>query len=273
MIEVKHLFPELDILLIDLLKSLEDSDWDKPTSAKLWTVKDVASHLLDTNLRTLSIQRDGHFGEKHPKINGYEELVSGLNQLNADWIKATKRLSPNVLITFLECTGKEVSDYYVDLPDMEKAIFSVAWAGEETSLNWMHLARQYTEKWHHQQQIRDSVGKKGLLEKRFFEPLMDTFMMALPLTFAKENAAFGTVIEVLITGEFSKSWFLEKSQHHWNLLNQVNNPPTSIVQLEDKIAWKLFCKNLRPDEIMGQVSISGEINLGRKVLDMVSVMA
>ena len=106
MIEVKHLFHELDILLIDLLKSLEPSDWEKPTSAKLWNVKDVASHLLDTNLRTLSIQRDGYFGEKPPKINGYDDLVAWLNQLNADWIKATKRLSPIVLISLLESSGK-----------------------------------------------------------------------------------------------------------------------------------------------------------------------
>ncbi|WP_113922047.1 maleylpyruvate isomerase N-terminal domain-containing protein [Cognataquiflexum aquatile] len=273
MIEVKHLFHELDILLIDLLKSLKASDWDKPTSAKLWNVKDIASHLLDTNLRTLSIQRDRHVGEKPPKINGYDDLVTWLNQLNADWIKATKRLSPNVMISLLESTGKEVSEYYVGLPDMEEAIFSVAWAGEEKSLNWMHLAREYTEKWHHQQQIRDAVGKKGLFEKRFFEPLMDTFMMALPFTFAEENAANGTVIEVRIAGEFTKSWWLEKNQDHWKLLKQGSNTPTSIVQLEDKIAWKLFCKNLRPDEVLGQVDISGDFTLGRKVLDMVSVMA
>ena len=76
MIEVKHLFHELDILLIDLLKSLEPFDWEKSTSAKLWNVKDVASHLLDTNMRTLSIQRDGYFGEKPPKINGYDDLVT-----------------------------------------------------------------------------------------------------------------------------------------------------------------------------------------------------
>lgn len=273
MIEVKHLFFELDILLIDLLKSLGDSDWDKPTSAKLWTVKDVASHLLDTNLRTLSIQRDGYFGDKPPNINEYQDLIAWLNQLNGEWVKAGKRLSPRVLVSLLESSGKEVTDYYVGLPEMEKAIFSVAWAGEETSLNWMHLAREYTEKWHHQQQIRDAVGKKGLLEQRFFEPLMDTFMMALPYTFAKENAANGTVIEVRIDGEFTKSWWLEKNQDHWKLLKKVSNPPASIVQLEDKIAWKLFCKNLRPGEVLGQVNISGDFSLGRKVLEMVSVMA
>lgn len=273
MIEVKHLFHELDILLIDLLKSLEPSDWEKPTSAKLWNVKDIVSHLLDTNLRTLSIQRDRHVGEKPPKINGYDDLVTWLNQLNADWIKASKRLSPNVLISLLESSGKEVTDYYVSLPDMEEAIFSVAWAGEEKSLNWMHLAREYTEKWHHQQQIRDAVSKPGLLQPRYFEPLMDTFMMALPFTFAGETAPEGTVIRVAITGALKKSWYLKKAPEKWLFDTTIKKEPNAKVELPGEIAWKLFCKNLRPDEVLGQVDISGDFTLGRKVLDMVSVMA
>lgn len=273
MIEVKHLFHELDVLLIDLLKSLIPSDWEKPTSAKLWNVKDVAAHLLDTNLRTLSIQRDGFYGEKPPQINEYKDLVAWLNQLNAEWVKASKRLSPAVLIDLLESSGKEVSDYYVSLPDMEESIFSVAWAGEETSLNWMHLAREYTEKWHHQQQIREAIRKRGLLEQRFFETLMDTFMMALPYTFSKVNAPLGTHVEVRISGEFQKSWFLKKTSEKWQLEKEATHNPISIVALPGEIAWKLFCKNLRPNEIEGKVMIVGNLELGKKVLEMVSVMA
>lgn len=56
-IETLHLFPVLDKMLIDLLNSLREEEWDTQTVAKLWKVKDVAAHLLDTNLRTLSISR------------------------------------------------------------------------------------------------------------------------------------------------------------------------------------------------------------------------
>ena len=63
----------------------------KPTIAKLWTVKDIASHLLDTNIRTISLARDQHLIEPDTAINSYQDLVDYLNQLNADWVKATKR--------------------------------------------------------------------------------------------------------------------------------------------------------------------------------------
>ncbi len=53
-VKTVHLIPVLDSLLISLLKSLSDKEWGNPTIAKLWTVKDIASHLLDGNLRAFS---------------------------------------------------------------------------------------------------------------------------------------------------------------------------------------------------------------------------
>src|SRR5687768_2367839 len=105
MIQTTHLFHIIDEKLIELLKSLTEEQWNKQTIAKLWTVKDIASHLLDGNLRTLSFSRDKHVVEPTTPINSYSELVSYLNSLNADWVKATKRLSPQLLVELLEITG------------------------------------------------------------------------------------------------------------------------------------------------------------------------
>ena len=86
-IDVVHLLPVLDKKLIDLLKSLAPDEWQKQTIAKLWTVKDIVAHLLDGNIRILSILRDNYYGEQ-PNINSYQDLVDFLNKLNADWVKA-----------------------------------------------------------------------------------------------------------------------------------------------------------------------------------------
>ncbi|MEO8240286.1 MAG: maleylpyruvate isomerase N-terminal domain-containing protein [Flavobacterium sp.] len=67
-IQTSHLFSVLDELLIELLKSLTEEEWNVQTIAKKWTVKDIASHLLDGNLRGLSISRDHFFLEKNLKI-------------------------------------------------------------------------------------------------------------------------------------------------------------------------------------------------------------
>ena len=54
-IKTTHLFPILDQLLIDLLQSLTKAEWHYPTIAKQWLVKDIAAHLLDGNIRMLSM--------------------------------------------------------------------------------------------------------------------------------------------------------------------------------------------------------------------------
>src|SRR5438094_10172518 len=57
------LFSKLDGLLLELLRSLSDDEWERQTISPRWKVKDVAAHLLDTALRRLSLARDQYRGE------------------------------------------------------------------------------------------------------------------------------------------------------------------------------------------------------------------
>ena len=272
-IDTRTLFKPLQTKLIGLLKSLSKDDWAAQTVAKQWKVKDVASHILDTQVRVLSMQRDGYFGETPPEINQYEDLVGWLNQLNRDWVNASKRISPQVLVLLLEAVGDLVANYYVSLRPWEEAMFSVAWAGESKSYNWMHLAREYTEYWHHQQQIRDAVGQQGIMSKAYFYPVMDTFFQALPHTFRAVEAEEGTVVATKVTTEAGGTWYLKKSKTAWVLDYNAEPNPAAFVSIPIEISWVLFSKSVRPHEVMDKVLIEGDANLGKKVLEMVSVMA
>ena len=168
-INVVHLLPVLDAKLIQLLRSLTPEDWQAQTIAKRWKVKDVVAHLLDGNMRVLSIFRDQYFGEQ-PQSNSYTGLVDFLNRLNADWVQAMKRISPELLILLHESTGRIFCDYLASLDPFGKSVFVVDWAGEKESKNWMEIARQYTEKWLHQQQIREAINKPGLMSRELFIP-------------------------------------------------------------------------------------------------------
>lgn len=272
-IDTRLLFRPLHGKLLELLKSLNKDDWNKQTVAKKWKVKDVASHILDGQLKTLSIQRDRYFGEQPPEINEYNDLISWLNELNNDWVNASKRLSPQVIVLLLESIGDLVSDYYEYLDPWDEAIFSVAWAGESTSFNWMHVAREYTEYWHHQQQIRDAVGKQGIMTKQFFYPVIDTFLQALPHTFRNVDAKEGTVVETKITSEAGGTWYLIKTLNAWELTKTCLTEPLASATIPIELSWVLFSKSIRPNEIINQVKIEGDERLANKVLEMVSVMA
>lgn len=276
-IEVVHLFPELDALLFDLLESLSPEDWKKPTLAKRWTVKDVAAHLLDGSVRILSLLRDGHAGER-PDGFSHAEIVAYLNRLNGDWVQAMKRVSPSLLLVLLKATGPLYSDYYRSLDPFGKALLSVSWAGEEESRNWMHIARDYTEKWLHQQQIRDAVGRPGLLTRRYFHPLIQTFLRALPHAYRDIAAPDGTGVKVTVTSEIGDAWFLLRDGGKWVLAPDTLPPgiplnSVTTITLDPDTAWKLFSKGLRPDEVRDRVTVSGDRTLGEAALSMIAVMA
>lgn len=272
-IATAHLFPILDHELIQLLQSLSEEEWNRPTIAKMWTVKDVAAHLLDGNVRTISMGRDKHFGNKPGDNSTPENLISYLNNLNADWVTSMKRMSPKLLTELLALTGPAFCDQMAALPPFEQAIFSVGWAGDETSPNWFHVAREYTEKWHHQQQIRDAINKPGNLSSReLYYPVLDTFMMALPLTYKSTKAPKNTVVQVSISGQSGGDWFLTKNEK-WELSKTTTLPIKAHTTIEDSVAWKLFTKSWRRAEVKSFVTIEGDQKLGAIVLDMISVMA
>jgi len=270
-IQTLHLFLPLDQKLIELLKSLSQDEWNKQTVATQWKVKDVAAHLLDGNIRNLAAI-ENHIGDPPDAIHSYKDLVDYLNRLNADWVKAMKRVGPKTLIELLEITQKPTIEYYYSLDLWAKARFAVSWAGEEESKNWFHVAREYTERWHHQQQIRDAVNKQGIMERKFFFPLIQTFMMALPHTYRNTLAPEGTIISINVTGEAGGEWKIKTEAGHWQFTDDPGEIATNI-EMDPDTSWKLFTKALRKEEAETRVKISGDEKLAEPVLRMVAVMA
>jgi len=267
-----QLFPVLEEQLIQLLHSLTAEEWKQPTVARLWTVKDVAAHLLDGNIRVLSIMRDNHFSDQPGNIYTYEDLVGYLNSINAEWVHAMKRMSPQLLVSLLEFTGKAYAQQFASLDPFAPAIFAVSWAGETSSPNWFHTAREYTERWHHQQQIRDAVGKPGIMTRELYYPVLDTFMMALPFAYRETEAEENTSVQITISGDAGGDWFLVKKEK-WELTRVNKLPIAAHTTISGDIAWKLFTKSWRKKDAMAGISIEGDEALAKPVLDMVTVMA
>lgn len=268
---VAGLLPDLNNLLMELLHSLAPADWDKKTVARHWTVKDVAAHLLDGNIRVLSMLQDEYYGESFNSAN--ESLLDFLNRINADWVKAMKRVSPSMLILLHQATADMYCSYYAGIDPNGISPFAVNWAGEEESTNQLHIAREYTEKWLHQQQIRDAVGNDGIMNRTYFYPFIDVFMLALPYTYRDVKAEEGTIVKITIPGNIGGFWNLIRIENKWRLNKTNTSIPASELIIDPAIAWKLFSKSIRPEDVMGQVQISGNRHLAEVALSMVSVMA
>jgi uncharacterized protein (TIGR03083 family) len=274
MIQVNHLLPILHAKLIDLLQALKQDDWHKSTICKGWSVKDVASHLLDGQIRRLSIGRDKY---SSPRITRPTEggLVAYLNDLNSIWVEASARISPGILVSIHEMIGPQYVEYLTSLDPQAKATFGVTWAGEEESLNWLDVARDYTEQWLHQQQIREALGKphENLLTEELYKPTLDIWMLALPHHYSKLKRPNGTAIEIVISGKVSGTWQLVKLNDTWDLMEDWELPTNARVKIDYRDAWKVFAKNLRGEEARAVLQIKGDEDLANHFADVAATVA
>jgi uncharacterized protein (TIGR03083 family) len=196
-----HLFPEEREALLRLLASFSAPKWDLLTVCPGWSVKDIAAHLLADDLGRLARGRDAYapaaFIPSGPE-NVEGQLLEFINRQNESWVAGARRLSPRVLIDLLRWSGDETQKYFESL-DMFAIGEPVSWAGPEPAPVWLDIAREYTERWLHQAQIRDAVSAPPLTQPRLFLPVLDTFVRALPHTFRSTERSLGTHVLLLIT--------------------------------------------------------------------------
>jgi uncharacterized protein (TIGR03083 family) len=267
-----HLFREVSSALVDLLTSLEPEDWSKPTVHPTRDVKDLAAHLLDGSLRRLSFQRDGQLIPA-PELRSFEAMVEFVQRLNTEWMVAARRLSPRVIVDLLRRADEDVAQLFEGLDPEGPAIFSVAWAGEEWSSNWFDVAREYTEKWHHQQQIRDAVGKPGLSGHRYLHPVLDTFMRGAPHAYRDQVAEDGTAIDIVITGEAGGTWHLVRAADGWELVATREGSAQATVELSADVAWRAWTKGIAPEKARAAALVRGDEALAAPIFRMVTIMA
>jgi uncharacterized protein (TIGR03083 family) len=266
-----HLFPQLEAKLIELLRSLSAEDWEKQTIAPKWKVKDVAAHLLDTQLRKLAAAREPRRIESSKSISP-GELVELINALNAEGVHRYRQVSTDELISRMEAASKESAEYHQALDPFGPAMFPVSWAGEEQSPNWFDTAREFTERWHHQQQIRLAVNKPGIMTREFYFPVLDCFMRALPYAYRNVTAQPGAFAQFSISGDCGGSWYLSRDSSRWGLVASPVGEKLSETTIPQESAWRIFTKGIALEQARSQVHVSGNEAVGLHILKMISIV-
>jgi hypothetical protein len=199
--------------------------------------------------------------------------VAFLNRINEEWVVAGRRLSPRVLCDLLRWSGEQTLAVFASI-DPSEPRERVSWAGPEPAPWWLHVAREYTERWVHQQQIRAAVGAPLLNGPRFMAPVLATFARALPRTYRDVDAPPGTTIGVVITGPSGSDWSVVRSDAgRWELRSGVSGDAAATVELDEDLAWRLFTRGVLPEDARPGVVNRGDRVLGEVALRTVSIIA
>lgn len=237
-----------------------------------WNVKQVAAHLLDTALRRLAFVRDGCLPSAS-EVSSDRGLISFVNEMNAQGVIVFGRLSPEVLISLMEVAVAQLSQYFESLDPFDRSLFPVSWAGERESENWFDVAREFTERWHHQQQIRLAVDSTAILTPRLYHPVLECFMRGLPHAYRNAVAPTGSVVRVSVDGESGGTWLLTRLEEGWKLTTDTNPEKVlSTVCISQEIAWRVFTKGISSPDALRQTTIEGDKDIGRVALTTVAIV-
>lgn len=262
-------FGPLRTHLLALLADLSDEDWRRPTAAPGWSVKDVATHLLGGDVSILSGWRDGF--RSSPPMQSHADLIELVNRLNAEWVQAARRMSPRLLCELLAFTGPEVETCFAALDPMAMGR-AVSWAGPEPAPRWFDLAREFTERWHHQQQIRDATGHPPLYDPYFLSPVLDAFVRALPYAYRNAVAPAGTCVRFEISGEAGGVWFVSRDKEAWVLLLDATAEPATNVVIPQDLAWRLFTKGIDRGKARSLALIDGNAHLAAPIFATTAII-
>jgi hypothetical protein len=194
-----------------------------------------------------------------------------VNRLNAEWVLSARRMSPRVLRELLAFTGPEVEAWFASLDPMAMG-GPVSWAGPEPAPVWFDLAREFTERWHHQQQIRDATGRPPLYDAYFLSPVLDAFVRALPHSFRHAAAPPGTIVRLEISGAAGGVWFLQRTDPAWTLVLESQAEPAADVVLPQDTAWRLFTKGVDRQSASARAVIRGDAGLASPVFGTTAII-
>jgi uncharacterized protein (TIGR03083 family) len=234
-IDVRPVLTEERADLLRFLAGLTAEEWETPTAAPGWRVKDVALHLLDDDLGWLSRGRDGDRSGRLTDTGEYGDFVAALAAKNQRFVDGTAGLSRRVIIDLLAWAGRQMDDYYAAMDLHGEG--AVRWASSTTVPVWFDIAQDLTERWVHQQQMRDAVGQPGLYARRYLPRVLRTFVWAFPHQYAA-SADVGTTVELDLGS--GGAWSLIRVADRWELEEGSPAAPHAALSTDADTAWRLL---------------------------------
>jgi hypothetical protein len=205
-------------------------------------------------------------------IGSERDFVEFINWLNAGWIDATRRLSPRVLTDLFEKASLDLAEWFERLPLDAPALFGVSWAGVQASEGWFDVGREFTELWHHQEQIRLAVGAPSLADPRYLRAVIEIALRGLPHAFREAGAEPGQTVLLDVSGPAGGQWTLAREADRWLLHAGTPSAATTRVCLSDEAAWRLLFNALDERQALEAVKVEGRPELARPLLRARSVV-
>jgi uncharacterized protein (TIGR03083 family) len=252
-----------------VLRSLDSADWAKPTVCPGWNVHDITAHILNCYLRRISGSRDGHRGAVFADD---ETLPTHLARVNDEFVRAMRQSSPETMIDLLTHLGPQLDAVWAVVDPTAAASLNVSWAGTGTSPAWLDIAREYTEYWVHQQQIRDAVCCPGADSASLLRPVLVTFLHAVPFALRAHRRPRGVALRLEITGPAGGRWAVVSDGAQWDLTTAPVGDPSASLRLDQDTLWRLASRGISVGQGLDRAELHGDRDLAEAAASLLAVV-
>lgn len=261
--------PVIDLLasefaaLGDLCDALESADWDVPTDLPGWTVRDNVTHVIGTERMLL-----GHDAPELPE-GDYPHLTSQLGEFNEAWVESYRSSSgDDVLAAYREVVAERLDALRaMSTDDFDKLGFSPV--GEAPYRLFMRI--RAFDIWMHEQDIRRAVGRPGNLDGANAVDVVDWLVRSAPMVVGKRaSAPDGTTVVFELTGGAPRT-FAVGVEGRAAVLDDIPDNPTVTLGMPSDVYCRLAGGRMSADGSDGLVSIEGDRELGRRILESLNV--
>jgi hypothetical protein len=149
----------------------------------------------------------------------------------------------------------------------------VDWVAPGPAPVWLDVAREYTERWIHQAQLRDATNRPPLDDRWALYPVFDTFMLALPNTLREIDAPDGANVHLTVRGDAGCTWIVRKTADGWEFGSDRGVEPFAALSIDQDDAWRLYTKGIAKSAVLPRIEQRGDPAALAAMLDMVTVLA
>jgi len=245
--DVPHLFAAERARLLELLATVGTTDWHRPSPCPEWTVLGLCTHLLGGDFGLLARHRDGHYGTQPPAGSTDAEFIEWLDDLQIEWVRAARRLSPPLVVDLLAWTGPQLVEVFRRQDPRQRSAL-VSWAGTDPVPVWLDQVRELSEYWLHRQQLLQALDRPTDQRPELAEPILEGFRWAYPFRLADVPAEPGDTVSIKIAGPVTVTWLLVATPTGWDFRSTLGSQLVASLSMTTEQAWRLLSNNLSADE-------------------------
>lgn len=246
--------------LIALGDELDDPGWERGTPCPGWTVAAQYAHMIGTESMLL--------GRPNPEVDpGKPEHVrNDIGGFNEVWVAALAgRARKEVLADFAEVTAQRRAA----LAAMAEADFAAeSWTpvGKADYRRFMQI--RVFDCWVHEQDIRDAIGTPGHESGPVAEQSVDEIVRALGFVLGKKvGLAAGQSVAFDLTGPVTRRIGVGVIDGRAKVVDALPAGTTGVIlALSSSDFTRLACGRVDPATVLGRVEISGDRELGNRVV-------